>query len=242
MKKLLGIVVLGLLYSNISIAENKCTDSPIPFSKESFKFIQKKWNNCFGTVILKYNNETITYEGHFTKGKLNFGTQLTPEGKYVGYFDKYFRYHGKGVLDIIKDKIKVYGEFKKGKPSKNDDHLLIIKDVGFYIGAADEKMQFNGFGVLLAKDGEKYFGHFKKHLKHGEGVHIYPDGRVEAGIWKNDKLIKKDKYKKIEKKSLKEHSKIFNDLVEQVEIIKKIYDEGGLTKQEYTDVKKILLN
>ena len=74
MKKLLGILVLGLMFYNIALAE-----SLLPRCKGTDSF---KWNNCFGTekkniaydLLYKdaYKDKKILYEGEYKNGAVFF--------------------------------------------------------------------------------------------------------------------------------------------------------------------------
>ena len=88
MKKLLGIVVLCLMFYNTALAE-----SSLPSCKGTDSF---KWTNCFGTEkknivydsLYKdaYKDKKILYEGEYRNGKFHGqGTITYPDGiKYVG--------------------------------------------------------------------------------------------------------------------------------------------------------------
>ena len=88
MKRFLMILVLGLMFYNIALAE-----SLLPSCKGTDSF---KWTNCFGTekkniaydLLYKdqYKNKKILYEGEYRSGKFHGqGTITYPDGiKYVG--------------------------------------------------------------------------------------------------------------------------------------------------------------
>ena len=79
MKKLLGIVVLGLIFFNIVLA-----DSSLPNCKGTDAF---KWTNCFGTEEKsvaydqlykdKYKDKKILYQGEYRNGKLHGKGSIT---------------------------------------------------------------------------------------------------------------------------------------------------------------------
>ena len=48
----------------------------------------------------------------------------------------------------------------------------------------------DGQGTFTWPNGEKYVGEWKDGNMHGRGTMTYADGRVEKGIWQNNKLIK----------------------------------------------------
>ena len=121
MKKLLGILVLGLLVCNIAQAK-ECEGSPLEEKKITLTFFKVifKWRDCHGT---------LTY----------------------------------------KDGSKYVGEFKRGK--------------------------FSGQGTFTWLDGVKYVGEFKSGKRHGQGTYTWGDGTIDNGIWKKDKLVKRNKIK-----------------------------------------------
>ena len=40
-------------------------------------------------------------------------------------------------------------------------------------------------------DGTKYVGEFYEGLRNGQGTYTHTDGKVDKGIWENDKLIER---------------------------------------------------
>ena len=116
MKKLLGILVLGLLFSNLVQGESllpKCegNDEKISsFSVKHFRMV-RKWTNCHGTTI---SPKGAKYVGDFYKG--NFHGQGTFTGidgrKYVGQYKKHKK-HGQGTYTYANGD-KYIGEWKKG--------------------------------------------------------------------------------------------------------------------------------
>ena len=40
-------------------------------------------------------------------------------------------------------------------------------------------------------NGDKYTGEWSKAKYHGKGIYIYANGKIEKGIWKKGKLVKK---------------------------------------------------
>ncbi len=50
----------------------------------------------------------------------------------------------------------------------------------------------NGQGTYRKSNGAKYVGEFKDGKRHGEGTTRYSDGRIDNGIWKKDRLVKRN--------------------------------------------------
>ena len=48
--------------------------------------------------------------------------------------------------------------------------------------------KFEGYGVLLYKNGSRFEGNWYKNMKHGRGRIVYPDGRTRDGLWEYDVL------------------------------------------------------
>ena len=115
MKKLLGILVLSLLFGNLAQGESllpKCegNDEKISsFSVKHFRMV-RKWTNCHGTTV---SPRGAKYVGEFYKGKFHGqGTFTGIDGrKYVGQYKKHKK-HGKGTYTYANGD-KYIGEWKK---------------------------------------------------------------------------------------------------------------------------------
>ena len=90
MKKLLGILVLGLLFYNTAQAK-ECEGSPLEEKKNTLTLLKVSitWRDCHGTLTYKNGS------------------------KYVGEF-KLGRFSGQGIFTWL-DGVKYVGEFKDGK-------------------------------------------------------------------------------------------------------------------------------
>ena len=116
MKKVIAILVLGLLFSNLAQGESllpKCegNDEKISsFSVKHFRMV-RKWTNCHGTTI---SPKGAKYVGEFYKGKFHGqGTFTGIDGrKYVGQY-KNHKKHGKGTYTYSNGD-KYIGEWKNG--------------------------------------------------------------------------------------------------------------------------------
>jgi len=173
MKKLLGIVVLGLLFCNTAQALPECEGDDY-----------KKWYNCFGSYAWEKSN--LKYEGEWDKGVMHGkGTYslISFEPKLVmtisgGYIET--------VVPMTKSGGVIYiGEFHYGKANGQ----------GTWIYCAYSKpnrchSKLNEQGIWIYKDGGKYVGQIKNGLEHGEGTKTYASGNIVEGIWKKGKLVK----------------------------------------------------
>ena len=100
MKKLLAILVLGLLWCNTLFGESSLP----PCQGEN-----TQWTNCFGTHTFAYGGK---YVGEWKDGiPHGQGTETSPDGrKYVGEY-KDGKFHGQGTYTFA-DGTKEVGEFK----------------------------------------------------------------------------------------------------------------------------------
>ena len=152
---------------------------------ESGKWVQDKF---VGATNIS-NTTTGCISGNCESG---YGIYVFSSGeKYEGFWDKGMR-NGQGT-NIWADGAKYSGEWK-------DD---VMHGTGTYNYEPNSKYDYykgnyvmgemTGQGTFVYKSGKKYIGSFQKGLFHGEGTMYYTDGRVEAGIWENDKYVGKSK-------------------------------------------------
>ena len=207
MKKLLGIVVLGLLWCNTSFAESRL---PPCQGEDHTQFV-----NCFGSYVGKDFSEihntpglTSDYSGEFgnspglAHGKGTFEIYLNGEyyGKCKGEIKNELM-NGEGIC-IWKNGEKYIGEFKDDL--FHGQGTYTFADGGIYVGEFKDDL-FHGQGTYTFANGAKYIGEFKDDLFHGQGTMTYADGTVEKGIWKNDKFHKAEKEKIDLKKHIEKH-------------------------------------
>ena len=178
MKKVLGIVVLGLFSCNLSLAKDiKCVEG-----------------NCIngqGTEIISFPKSNMSpgdnkYIGEFKDGKRHGEGKLTTRtgrtfvgewknGKKDGYGiweDKYFKY---------------IGYFKNGRIHGSGEYIAKNNQtLTHYIGEWKEGFQ-DGYGTAKYNNGSTYDGEFKKGQKHGQGSWKWENvGKYEGG-WKEGK-------------------------------------------------------
>jgi len=194
MKKLLEILVLGLLWCNITLAQSslpECEGNDItnPLRKA---LKAKKWTNCHGTHLNLKGKPG--YVGEFYKGQHHGQGSFTHKGrKYVGQW-KNGKQHGQGTY-TYPNRDKYVGEWKKGKYYGKGTYVYANGDK--YIGEwkkvkynkPDNQRGRNGTGTYTYVNGDKYFGEWKKGLRHGKGIFTYANGKIEEGIWKKNKLV-----------------------------------------------------
>ena len=115
MKFFLGILVLVLFLTNITLAQSslpECEGNDKNISKFSGKhfLMVKKWTSCQGTGIGPKGEK---YVGEFYKGKFHGEGIFTKDGrKYVGQYKNHKR-HGQGTYTYANGDIYV-GEWKQG--------------------------------------------------------------------------------------------------------------------------------
>ena len=158
------------------------------------KYFVAKWSNCHGTFLDLKGNPG--YIGEFLKGQPNGEGIFQHAGrKYIGQWKK-GKQHGQGTY-IYSNGDKYVGEWKKGK--YYGDGIYTYANGDQYIGEwkknkynkPDNLSERSGQGTYIYANGDKYVGKWKKGLKHGKGILTYSNGRVEKGIWKNDKFVKR---------------------------------------------------
>ena len=197
MKKISLYVFLILIFCDIALTQSslpECKENDNNISKYSRKHFNKmrKWTNCHGTAIgpkgQKYIGEFFEgefhghgifrhkgreYVGEYVKHKRHGqGTYTYANGdKYVGEWKEH-AYHGKGTY-IYSNGDKYVGEWKKNK---------------YY--APDNLSERDGYGSYTYINGDKYVGEWKKGKQHGQGTFTHAEGKIEKGIWKNNKLVK----------------------------------------------------
>ena len=142
MKKLLGILVLGLLWCNTAFAE-----SSLPACHPDQGDDHKKWTNCSHGWNFGDGN---TYFGEWKDGQPHGVGEfnLQDGGKYVGEF-KDGMFHGTGTLNL-KDGTVATGEFKN-----NDMHgkaTFHFSDGGKYVGEF-KNGEAHGKGIYTSPDG-----------------------------------------------------------------------------------------
>ena len=159
MKKLLGIVVLSLLWFNTAFALPMCAGED-----------SSKWTMCEGTKAFDNN---LTYTGEWKDGKHHSkGTLLLPDGvKYSGLWvgETYLKIKTKNGNDAIINTISgmiIEGEFKDSDIKKG----LI-----------------NGQVTATNPKGDKWIGGFIDGKLNGQGTYISANGAIYNGEYKNDK-------------------------------------------------------
>ena len=115
MKKLLGVLVLVIMFCNLALAQSslpECEGNDRDISEFSYKHFMmvKKWTNCQGTGLGPKGEK---YVGEFYKGNFHgHGTFVHAGRKYVGQY-KDHKKHGQGTYKYANGDEYV-GEWKKG--------------------------------------------------------------------------------------------------------------------------------
>lgn len=66
--------------------------------------------------------------------------------------------------------------------------MKIKYDDSYYEGEVDRSMRPHGIGILVFKDGSKFYGEWKRGIRSGHGVLIDKYGQKYIGEWKGDKM------------------------------------------------------
>ncbi len=166
MKKLLGIVVLGLLWCNTSFAV-----SSLPLCQGEDN---AQWTNCVGT----YENKDVS--------KPDDEYKMTRD--YMGEFGSTpGKREGKGKSRVYRDgkfHSTYVGEFKDGKA--NGQGTFTGSDGSKYVGEFIDDRQ-NGQGTETYANGDKYVGGYKDGKKHGQGTYTWANGSKYVGGYKDGK-------------------------------------------------------
>jgi hypothetical protein len=178
MKKLLGIVVLGLLLSGNAYAE--C--------------IKGDCENGYGEYVFSSGDK---YSGNWVKGKRSGqGIYEWIEGdKYEGGWLKN-KYHGQGV--ITTKSFKYDGYWFKNK--RSGQGIGEWKDGSRYDGEW-LKDKYHGQGIYTYANGERLEGSFRKGKSHGEMTTYFPDGTIKVEVRDNGDLVRIVKSKKVIKQN-----------------------------------------
>mgnify|MGYP003673311429 CR=1 FL=1 len=191
MRKILTIIFLSFLWSNISIA--KCIDGDCVNGKGTFKD--------------EYEN---TYIGGFKDGKkhgVGIFSYYADDATYVGKW-KNDKFHGQGILD--------YGTFKREGEWKNGElngKGIYTSGKKKYVGEFKDNRK-SGQGTYTFSDGLKYTGEWKNDNENGQGTITFPNGNTyfaefkdgiaiftgkDAFTYKDGKILYKKDEERVEK-------------------------------------------
>ena len=167
MKKLLSILVLGLL-----LCGNAYSESTLPKCEGDD---DTKWVNCFGTVKIEFStsDKKIKRIANFTG---EYGSTPGKRG-------------GKGVSRVYENGIFISsyeGEWKDGKPhgQGTESQSSYVYEGGWKDGIK------NGHGTFSYTEGDSYVGELKNSLFHGQGTFTFTDGSKYVGEFKEGKFVK----------------------------------------------------
>tara|TARA_B100000965_G_scaffold366492_1_gene351739 strand:- start:715 stop:1545 length:831 start_codon:yes stop_codon:yes gene_type:complete len=243
MKKLLGIVVLGLLWCSVGFANSslpKCSGSD-----------DSKYTNCYG----QYSNKilapgyTRTFEGEYGnvpgKREGQGSSTIYKDGKFYQSFKGEFKnnkpYYG---TEKYSHGFKYEGEFIYGVPSFGKLYAPPSEKQASYVGMINSQLQPIGFGRLLLDDDTIALGEFDGSTSGGapklEGlgfgflnnqnkfVAVFRNDEPQRGITEHQLEELQDKEKAFLKREI--------DLLVKSKVILECDDLGFITgTQEYED-------
>ena len=126
---------------------------------------------------------------------LSFKSQKGNQMHYVGAV-KNNQAHGFGVA-LLDTGSRYEGEWKNN--ARHGEGAFYWPDGEYYIGSYAND-QRNGLGTYYWPNGEKYIGQWKDDKRNGQGTFFGKDGEaVTSGLWKDDKLVEKEKDRKEKK-------------------------------------------
>jgi len=205
MRRLLPVLMgfaLLLLSSTEGWSLPPCPGSPLTGSISDVG----SWSDCFGIRTISSGDWAgYKYVGEFRNGKRNGqGTQTfsAPHKlagqKYVGEF-RDGKVNGQGTATFSaphKGAVQKYvGEFRnqkkhgQGTLTFSAPHKLAgEKYVGEWKDGSQHGQGTSTWSAPNKNAGEKYVGEFRNGKRHGQGIGTFADGRVQEGIWENDRF------------------------------------------------------
>ncbi len=140
------------------------------------------------------------YSGELINGKPNGqGTmEYASGGKYTGEFKNGIP-DGKGTL-LISGGDKYIGDFKNGRIDGQGTYLFVSGEK--YAGEFKDDLM-SGKGTLEFPRGDKYVGEFMDDEYNGFGIFTFANGKIQQGIWKNSKFIKRQAEPTVESNEMK---------------------------------------
>ena len=219
MKKLLGILVLGLILTNISTSSFAYTISPAYWGKGPLKLSKNTADNL---------------EYYFSSGKKGkwakkqkqlwkpFFIVISLDGKY------HFMY--RNTHDNPDTSPHYVGRARQSCKKKSGQECFVFAQ---------------GYKILWDNGINKKRKLTKKEINAGKTLQIlqelgfYGDSVAQTTTQTTTPKKVEKKKKKIKKESKK---KMNDDIVQQLKDLKELYDSGALTEKEYKKAKKKLLN
>ncbi len=203
------------------INPNNLPPCPKPdYSKKTDVERTAKWTNCWGRYKVELTSTSVfngnVLEGEWIDGTLNgkgsyyyLADNILKGNKYVGDFkdgkengqgtftrangDKYVGEfkdgveNGQGTLTYA-DGTKLVGEFRNGSMTFG---TFTNKYGDKYVGEYNKGNRVRG--TFTSAEGDIYVGEWKGNKRSGLGINYHTNGRIDEGIWEDDKFIREAK-------------------------------------------------
>ena len=205
MKKLVAVVSVLVLLSICALsafADAEWMDTMTSSGNKYEGYVENGNLNGFG--ILTWEN-TGQHYGMFANGSRNgFGIYIYPDGEeetaylILGSFID-GKLNGRGIVQY-KDGRRYDGPFEEGVRTAEigftKNEYGFVRDV--YLGEGNDytgevlpdTTTPNGFGIMIAGNGDLYVGQFVSGVREGYGIACsYEEKAVTSGIWANDELV-----------------------------------------------------
>ena len=184
MKKILTIIALSVLWSNVVLANcvGNCSNGYGTYTwPDGYHYVDEfKDDNIHGQGTYTWK-DGAKYSGEVRNGvQHGRGTYSWSDGKhYIGEF-KLGKAHGKGTLNYPNGD-RYIGQYRNNKKHGH----------GTFTWGSDGEYQGR-----QVKQTDRFVGEFAGDFPKGEGIYYHADGRIEEGHWDGFELVQEKKISK----------------------------------------------